>query len=248
MPPPVSAREVEGLLELGFAVGEIAMEAKCDINCLRLLELPWSSNAVIRSLRAVKGGNINSAIKLNKLTLRDANLPPNVDEFAEEFGDEIPGLARISLDDIGVKGPKTTYGNEEVCSGIRRKSMMPMLPETSPQKVKYRLPWIAGQALLILPDGNPYDWEAPELVEAKVHELYTPFPSNGESDSKDIPNSGGINTNTPVDAAITTSLLIDNMLVNTTIIKLITRLLTPLLPYDTEVYSGLKSTDLLGIN
>jgi hypothetical protein len=28
---------------------------------------------------------INAAMKMNKVTLRDANLPPSVDEFSEEF-------------------------------------------------------------------------------------------------------------------------------------------------------------------
>jgi hypothetical protein len=28
---------------------------------------------------------INTAMKMNEVTLRDANLPPSVDEFSEEF-------------------------------------------------------------------------------------------------------------------------------------------------------------------
>ncbi len=124
---------------------------------------------------------VNIAVELNRVTIRDANLPLSVDEFYEEFGgctisslidffssydkvelDEASrdltafrtplGLMRITilaqsatnsvaqfvrillkilephprdraklfLDDVGVKGPKTTYNNEELASGIRR--------------------------------------------------------------------------------------------------------------------------------
>ena len=34
--------------------------------------------------------------------------------------DLIPDISLPFLDDIGVKGPYTTYGNEEVCLGVRR--------------------------------------------------------------------------------------------------------------------------------
>ncbi|EGD95635.1 hypothetical protein TESG_08399 [Trichophyton tonsurans CBS 112818] len=38
----------------------------------------------------------------------------------KEFKDKIPELARIFLDNIGVKGPKTTYDNKEVIPRIRQ--------------------------------------------------------------------------------------------------------------------------------
>jgi RNase H-like domain found in reverse transcriptase/Integrase zinc binding domain/Reverse transcriptase (RNA-dependent DNA polymerase) len=124
---------------------------------------------------------INAAMDMNKVTVRDANLPPSVDEFSEEFAgcsiaslvdlfsgyDQIVldpehrdmtafqtpiGLLRMTrlpqgatnsvaqfvriitnvlvelipevclpfLDDIGVKGPRSTYQNEEIIPGIRR--------------------------------------------------------------------------------------------------------------------------------
>ena len=124
---------------------------------------------------------INAAMKLNSVTLRDANLPPSVDEFSEEFAgcavaslidffsgydqlvlapecrdmtafmtplgllrmttppqgatnsvaqfvrvvmrildDLFPNIAMPFLDDIGVKGPYTTYDDEETLPGIRR--------------------------------------------------------------------------------------------------------------------------------
>jgi len=124
---------------------------------------------------------INAAMKLNSVSLRDANLPPSVDEFSEEFAgcaiaslidffsgydqlvlapecrdmtafmtplgllrmttppqgatnsvaqfvrvvmrildDLFPTVAMPFLDDIGVKGPYTTYDDEETLPGIRR--------------------------------------------------------------------------------------------------------------------------------
>ena len=124
---------------------------------------------------------INAAMKLNSVTLRDANLPPSVDEFSEEFagcaiaslidffsgydqlvlalecrdmtafmtplgllrmttppqgatnsvaqfvrvvmrilGKLYPTIAMPYLDDVGVKGPYTTYGDEETLPGIRQ--------------------------------------------------------------------------------------------------------------------------------
>jgi hypothetical protein len=126
---------------------------------------------------------INSAIHINKVTKKDANLPPNPDEFAEEFAgqvigsyldwlsgydqceldklcrdltaimtdlgllrqctilmgatnsvaqfcrvvlrilqEHIPHIAIPFLDDIGVKGPKTRYNDEEVpeLPGVRK--------------------------------------------------------------------------------------------------------------------------------
>ena len=124
---------------------------------------------------------INAAMKLNSVTLRDANLPPSVDEFSEEFagctvaslidffsgydqlvlapesrdmtafmtplgllrmttppqgatnsvaqfvrvvmriaGELYPTVAIPFMDDVGVKGPYTTYDNEETIPGVRR--------------------------------------------------------------------------------------------------------------------------------
>jgi hypothetical protein len=124
---------------------------------------------------------INAALEMNRVTIRDANLPPAVDEFSEEFAgcaiaslvdlfsgyDQLPlaekcrdmtafmtplGLVRMTtipmgatnsvaqfvrvvnkiiadhvphhalpfVDDIGVKGPKTTYNNEFILPGVRR--------------------------------------------------------------------------------------------------------------------------------
>ena len=124
---------------------------------------------------------VNVAVELNRVTVRDANLPPSVDEFSEKFAgcaisslidffsgyDQVEldeesrdltgfmtplGLMRMTtlpqgatnsvaqfvrialkvladhlrdraepfLDDVGIKGPKTTYNNEELAPGIRR--------------------------------------------------------------------------------------------------------------------------------
>jgi hypothetical protein len=124
---------------------------------------------------------VNAAMEYNKHTVRDANLPPSVDEFSEEFAgcqlaslidffsgyDQVPldeksrditafhtplGLLRQTtlpqgatnsvaqfvrivtkiledliphdcmpfLDDVGVKGPTTTYNNTEVLPGVRK--------------------------------------------------------------------------------------------------------------------------------
>lgn len=124
---------------------------------------------------------INGVIKMNAVTIRDANAPPSVDEFSEEFAgcrlaslvdffsgydqvelhercrdmtammtplglvrqttlpqgatnsvsqfqrvmtrilkDHIPKRAMPFLDDIGVKGPTSTYEGEEVEPGVRR--------------------------------------------------------------------------------------------------------------------------------
>lgn len=124
---------------------------------------------------------VNAAMSINAVTVRDANLPPVADEFAEEFAgmtvtslidffsgydqvglatecrdltgfmtplgllrqttlpqggtnsvaqfvrvvvkileDHIPSRCLPFLDDIGVKGPRTTYDNEEVMPGVRR--------------------------------------------------------------------------------------------------------------------------------
>ena len=124
---------------------------------------------------------VNAAMEINKHTIRDANLPPSVDEFSEEFagcqmasmidffsgydqveldvksrdltGFQTPiGLLRMTtlpqgatnsvaqfvrivtkiledlipedclpfLDDIGVKGPLSTYDDKEVLPGIRQ--------------------------------------------------------------------------------------------------------------------------------
>jgi RNase H-like domain found in reverse transcriptase/Reverse transcriptase (RNA-dependent DNA polymerase) len=130
-----------------------------------------------------KDGNyrlINAAMWLNKVTIRDATLPPTADEFAERFAgmkiltladlhsgyDQCPlderdrdmtafhtpiGLLRLTtlpqgatnsvgqfvrvmnrildavhreagafIDDVGIEGPRTDYGNEEVAPGIRK--------------------------------------------------------------------------------------------------------------------------------
>ena len=124
---------------------------------------------------------VNACMEMNRYTIRDANLPPSVDEFSEEFAgcqvsslidwfsgyDQLIlaeesrdmtafmtplGLLRMTtvpqgatnsiaqfcrvvekilepllnhiampyLDDVGVKGPYTNYGNEEALPGIRR--------------------------------------------------------------------------------------------------------------------------------
>jgi Reverse transcriptase (RNA-dependent DNA polymerase) len=124
---------------------------------------------------------VNAAMEYNKCTIRDANLPPSVDEFSEEFAgckltslidffsgydqvplnersrdltafhtplrllrqttlpqgatnsvaqfvrivtkileDLIPHDCMPFLDDVGVKGPTTTYNNTEVLPGVRR--------------------------------------------------------------------------------------------------------------------------------
>ena len=123
---------------------------------------------------------VNAAMKLNGVTIRDANLPPSVEEFAEEFAgmsmaslvdlfsgydqmglakafrdmtafmtplgllrmtrlpqgatnsvaqfvrvvtkileDHIAMRCRPFLDDIGVKGPRSRYGDKEAVPGIR---------------------------------------------------------------------------------------------------------------------------------
>jgi hypothetical protein len=124
---------------------------------------------------------INAATHMNKVTIKDANVPPNTEEFAEDFAgmsigslvdlysgydqcelhqnsrdmtafmthlgllryctlpqggtnsvaqfariiiriliDLIPAIARVFVDDVGVKGPRTTYNDEEALPGIRR--------------------------------------------------------------------------------------------------------------------------------
>ena len=124
---------------------------------------------------------VNACMEMNRYTIRDANLPPSADEFAEEFAgckvsslidwfsgyDQLVlaeesrdmtafmtplGLLRMTtvpqgatnsiaqfcrvvtkilqpllnqtampfMDDVGVKGPYTDYGNEEALPGIRR--------------------------------------------------------------------------------------------------------------------------------
>ena len=124
---------------------------------------------------------INAAMLINKVTIRDANIPPNVEDFVEEFAglksvslvdmqsgydqiplditsrdltgfqtplgllrnctiiqggtnsvaqfcriatqileDLIPQVARVFVDDIGVKGPRTDYGGAEALPGIRQ--------------------------------------------------------------------------------------------------------------------------------
>ncbi|OQD79062.1 hypothetical protein PENANT_c064G08763, partial [Penicillium antarcticum] len=71
------------------------------------------------------------------LTKRDTNIPPNTDEFAEEFGaanlvsqfqrviswilQSVFGvIARSFLDDVAIKGPRTKYNSELIRLGIRR--------------------------------------------------------------------------------------------------------------------------------
>jgi len=124
---------------------------------------------------------INSSEKYNAITIRDAGIPPNADEFADDIAmckmlslldffsgydqvplakesrdlttimtplgllrmctlpqgatnsvaqftriitrilfDLIPSVCRPFMDDITVKGPKTDYGGEEICPGMRR--------------------------------------------------------------------------------------------------------------------------------
>ena len=124
---------------------------------------------------------VNAAMNINKYTVRDANLPPNMEEFAEEFAgmaissmiDFFSGYDQVELDpesrdmtafqtpmgllrqttlpqgttnspaqfsritrkilerniphdcesyfdDVGVKGPKTKYDEEEIFPGVRR--------------------------------------------------------------------------------------------------------------------------------
>lgn len=124
---------------------------------------------------------VNAAMEMNRVTIRDANLPPSADEFSEDFAgcaiaslvdffsgydqieldkksrdltgfmtpigllrmttlpqgatnsiaqfvrivtkilqDHIPDKARPFMDDIGVKGPRTKYDEEEAAPGIRR--------------------------------------------------------------------------------------------------------------------------------
>jgi hypothetical protein len=124
---------------------------------------------------------INAAMYINRHTIRDANLPPNLEEFVEEFAglkavslvdmqsgydqvplavksrdltgfqtpmgllrnctiiqggtnsvaqfcrimtqileDLIPNIARVFVDDIGVKGPRTDYDGVEALPGIRK--------------------------------------------------------------------------------------------------------------------------------
>ena len=124
---------------------------------------------------------VNAAIEINRVTLQDANLLPQVDKFSEEFAgyavtslldlfseydqvllavecrdltgfqtplglmqmttlpqgatnsvaqftqitckilaDQMPHRAMPFVDDIGVKGPKSTYNNQEILPGIRR--------------------------------------------------------------------------------------------------------------------------------
>jgi hypothetical protein len=125
--------------------------------------------------------HVDAAMKYNAVTIRDANLPPNVDEVSEEFAgcaitslidffsgydqltlaqksrdltgfmtpigllrhttlvqgatnsvaqfvravtrilqDHIPERCRTFVDDVPVKGPTSTYNNEEIVPGIRR--------------------------------------------------------------------------------------------------------------------------------
>ena len=85
-----------------------------------------------------------AATVMNSKTIRDAGMPPSSDGFSEEFAGmhilslvdwsvsqfvritykildaQTPERARPFLDDIGVKGPKTDYDNEEVSKGVRR--------------------------------------------------------------------------------------------------------------------------------
>ena len=140
---------------------------------------PWF--LVKKGVEGDKYRLINAAMEMNRVTIRDANLPPATDEFAEEFAgnkiaslidwfsgyDQVPldeksrdltafftplGLLRMTrlpqgatnsvaqfvrvvskvledqiprraipfLDDVGVKGPTSTYNNEEAEPGIRR--------------------------------------------------------------------------------------------------------------------------------
>lgn len=139
---------------------------------------PWY---LVKKTKPGKYQFVNAAVEVNRVTLRDANLPPQVNKFSEEFAgyviaslvdfflgydqvslatesrnftgfqtplglmrmttlpqgatnlvaqfvritckilaDQMPTKALPFMDDVGVKGPKTTYNNEEVTPGIRR--------------------------------------------------------------------------------------------------------------------------------
>ena len=139
---------------------------------------PWY---LVKKSTSGKYRLVNVIVELNRVTVRDANLPPSADEFSEEFADcaisslidfflgydqveldeksrdltafmtslglmqmttlpqgatnsvahfvriifkilapHLQDQAKPFLDDLGVKGPKTKYNNEEVAPEIRR--------------------------------------------------------------------------------------------------------------------------------
>ena len=146
--------------------------------CHRPCQNPWF---IVGKKEKGKYRLINAALNMNKVTIQDANLPPSVDEFLEDFTgcanaslvdfflgynqvklaamfrdltafmmllgllrmtrlpmgatnlvaqfvrivtkilqDHIPEVARQFVDNVGVKGPKTTYNNAEVAPGVRK--------------------------------------------------------------------------------------------------------------------------------
>ena len=142
---------------------------------------PYRNQWFLVSKKSGKYRLVDAAMRYNAVTVRDANLPPNVDEISEEFAgcaitslidffsgydqitlaeksrdltgfmtpigllrhtslvqgatnsvaqfvrvvnrilkDHIPERCRTFVDDVPVKGPMTTYNNEEAAPGIRR--------------------------------------------------------------------------------------------------------------------------------
>ena len=166
------------------ALDPIVMEMlreRLDAGILEYCHGPYRNPWFLVKKKSGKYRMINAAMFINKVTIRDANIPPNVEDFAEEFGglptvslvdlqsgyDQIeldqgsrdltgfmtplgllrnctlpqgstnavaqfsrimervldrliPDVARAFLDDIGIKGPRSRYGDTEALPGIRR--------------------------------------------------------------------------------------------------------------------------------
>lgn len=146
--------------------------------CHGLYRNPWY---LVKKSTPSKYRLVTVAVELNRVTVRDANLPPSADEFSEKFagcvisslidfffgydqveldeesrdltgfmtplglmgmtnltqgatnsvaqfvrialkvlGDHLRDRAEPFLDDVGIKGPKTTYNNQELAPVVRR--------------------------------------------------------------------------------------------------------------------------------
>ena len=153
------------------------MEAETVQYCEGPYRNPWF---LVKKSEAGKYRLINAAMYINKVTIRDANIPPNIEQFAEEFAgmqavslvdmqsgydqleldkssrdltgfqtplgllrnctvimggtnsvaqfcrtmgiilDDLYDICRVFVDDIGVKGPRSRYHEEESLPGVRR--------------------------------------------------------------------------------------------------------------------------------
>lgn len=165
---------------LNSVIAEMLRE-RIKAGVLEYCDGPYRNPYFLVKKREGKYRLINNAIEINRVTVRDAGLPPSPDEFAEDFAglavsslidffsgydqitlaeesrnltafsttlgllrmttlpqgatnsvaqfmriitkvleELIPTICRPFLDDIGVKGPRTRYSDQEVAPGIRR--------------------------------------------------------------------------------------------------------------------------------